>query len=516
MKTPFSIKPSWLWLLAAHCLLWTVLEWMRLPSLDGFGDMIENYAWGQTWEWGNFKHPPLFSWVVKLWFMVFPTTSFFYYVLSYANVAAAVLGVLRLAHLFFYRAGNFSTQPQVYNNFMLLVLVFALLGTPFSHLAAKFNANTILLSLWPWTAYAFFALMFAQTPHQKWRYTGLLAVLAAAAMLGKYYSALLLLSLFVVSVVEKDFRRFYRMPYLYVTLVLTTLLLFPHIMWEIRMDFPFKAYVEHVHGHAFTWQKTASFILTGVYFMALSWLLWALMRWKYCRQPPINATMRLRPLVLVSLLPALLTVAFFYFASVYPIIHWAMPIWFAVPIILAASCQAALAHINANKLIKTLLLIWLIILIGNGVQVYQSAKNGSPTHALARDVMVNTISQTFARRYPGQTLAWASGTWPEAAALSFFMPEHPRGLPYTPDSPAAQITPYPNWQQHYGVMMCFHYHSDGAAGVFEQDCMAQTEAWLQAQHKPIIKDVLTYHASGWLFIKPVPKQVVVYWVPPQK
>ena len=48
-------KPPWALLLAVYITVWLLASWLRSPSLDSYGDMVENYAWGQTWEWGLFQ-----------------------------------------------------------------------------------------------------------------------------------------------------------------------------------------------------------------------------------------------------------------------------------------------------------------------------------------------------------------------------------------------------------------------------------------------------------------------------
>src|SRR5262249_53990612 len=155
----------------------------------------------QAWSWGTFRHPPLFAWIVGAWFKLFPTRVWLYYVLSYLNAGAGVLGIVWLARLWLpdgvsaARRGGFLTSAGL----------FAMLSLSYSNLAAKFNADTVLLSLWPWTAHAFFASVRERDVRRRWLFTMLLAVLAAAAMLGKYYSALLLASLFVVSLSHAAF-----------------------------------------------------------------------------------------------------------------------------------------------------------------------------------------------------------------------------------------------------------------------------------------------------------------------
>ncbi len=125
-------------LLGLYVLVWVLTRGLTDSNLDHYADMLENYAWGQSMAWGSTKHPPLFAWVTGLWFDIFPTQDIAYYLLSYLNVAIGLLGVYRLAHAL--RLPNLAL-PSV----MLLCMAF-----PYSTLAAKFNANAILLSVWPW------------------------------------------------------------------------------------------------------------------------------------------------------------------------------------------------------------------------------------------------------------------------------------------------------------------------------------------------------------------------------
>ena len=85
---------------AAYVATWVLISWMSAPSFDAYGDMVENYAWSQAWSLGSFKHPPLFAWIVGVWFRVFPTRVFFYYLLSYLNAQLESM---------YTRAGTFVT-----------------------------------------------------------------------------------------------------------------------------------------------------------------------------------------------------------------------------------------------------------------------------------------------------------------------------------------------------------------------------------------------------------------------
>ena len=125
---------------ALACLLWAWMSTVANGNLDSQFDMLENYAWSQSFRWGTHKHPPLFAWVVGAWFAVFPQTDWAYRLLSYANVWVALAGVAALG-----RRLGLGTLAQ----WGALLLLWSF---PYTTLAGKFNANSQLLPLWPWTA----------------------------------------------------------------------------------------------------------------------------------------------------------------------------------------------------------------------------------------------------------------------------------------------------------------------------------------------------------------------------
>ena len=167
---------------ALACLLWAWMSTVANGNLDSQFDMLENYAWSQSFRWGTHKHPPLFAWVVGAWFAVFPQTDWAYRLLSYTNVWVALAGVAALG-----RRLGLGTLAQ----WGALLLLWSF---PYTTLAGKFNANSQLLPLWPWTA----ALLLASWRASGWRggcASVLLGLLAAACMLGKYYSGVFLAGL---------------------------------------------------------------------------------------------------------------------------------------------------------------------------------------------------------------------------------------------------------------------------------------------------------------------------------
>src|SRR4029079_19300381 len=125
------------------------------------------------------KHPPLTMAVVRAWFAVFPTADWAYYLLAMANVGLTLWIVWRLMARFL------DGEKRVVGLALLTLVPF------FNFHALKFNQHTVLLALWAGTT-LFFLRSFET---RKMLDAALAGVLAAAAMYGKYWSAMLLLGL---------------------------------------------------------------------------------------------------------------------------------------------------------------------------------------------------------------------------------------------------------------------------------------------------------------------------------
>ncbi len=232
--------------LAIHMAVWTSYG---VVSNGGplHPDMIEAYLWGQEFQLGYYKHPPFWAWVAGAWFEVFPRTNWAFYLLSTLNSGLAVIGVWRLCGL--YVKGNDRLAAT-----LLLFL------TPFyTFMALKFNANSILLLLWPWAAY-FFARSIEQLSLRAAVFFG---IFAAAALLSKYYSALFLASCVAASFFHPNWRRYYLSPAPYLSVIICLIAILPHISWLITHDFPSIEYVK----------TRAAFPASTVYRSAVTFLL---------------------------------------------------------------------------------------------------------------------------------------------------------------------------------------------------------------------------------------------------
>src|SRR5258708_3099668 len=76
---------------AAHAVLWTFILINLKAAQDVHMDVAEAFAWGQKFQFGYGKHPPLAGWVAGLWFKVFPVADWATYALSMATLACGLV-----------------------------------------------------------------------------------------------------------------------------------------------------------------------------------------------------------------------------------------------------------------------------------------------------------------------------------------------------------------------------------------------------------------------------------------
>src|ERR1700692_107796 len=71
----------------AHAVLWTLILINLKAAQDVHMDVAEAFAWGQTFQFGYGKHPPLAGWVAGVWFSILPVTDW-----ELSPLASAALG----------------------------------------------------------------------------------------------------------------------------------------------------------------------------------------------------------------------------------------------------------------------------------------------------------------------------------------------------------------------------------------------------------------------------------------
>jgi 4-amino-4-deoxy-L-arabinose transferase-like glycosyltransferase len=256
-----------------HTVLWTVYASFSSPG-PVHRDMIEAYAWGREFQLGYYKHPPFWAWIAGAWFELFPRTNWAFYLLASLNSAIAVAGVWKLNGLFAAGATRLSAT------LLLLLLPF------YTIQGHQFNANYIQLSLWPWTVYFFLLSMV----RRRTRDALLFGALAAAGLLSKYYSALLLASCFFASLTHPQSRNYYRSPMPYLSVAMCALLFLPHLVWLFQNGFAPLHYAEEKTAYTGSqiYLAAAIFILGCIGFNSLGLALVIFARLTGRAAPPPN------------------------------------------------------------------------------------------------------------------------------------------------------------------------------------------------------------------------------------
>ncbi len=264
-------------------------------------DVLEAYAWGREFQLGYHQHGPFWAWISGVWFLLLPHTNTSFVLLAVLNATLGLLGAWRLIGLF--------AQGRDRQAATLL-----LLATPFySFLCFKYNANTIFLSLWPWTLFFFVRSL----DGLKLRDTIFFGIFTAASILSKYYAVVLLLTCAVSVLFHPNRRKYIQSPLPLVAATTLFLLVLPHLIWLIAAGAPPVAYAVQLtgRGYLFSLQNSATILPSAALYhcMILVIILWS----RYSPQAkklglPLTPAVvsRQRFMVALVIAPPLLTVAF--------------------------------------------------------------------------------------------------------------------------------------------------------------------------------------------------------------
>jgi len=235
-------------LLTGYAAVWSLYAFIAKSGQDIHPDMGEMVAWSREVGLGTPKHPPLAPWLVGAWFRVFPREDWAYYLFAMILPTVALWITWRIS------ARYLSRDKRVVGIAILTLVPF------YNFLALKFNANTVLTPFWAATTWWF--LRSFETRRVGWAV--LAGIGAAATMLGKYWSVILLAGLGLAALT--DFRRdsYFGSPAPYVTLAVGTILLTPHIDWMIAHHFVTITYATAAHpATSFTAARSALDFIGG-------------------------------------------------------------------------------------------------------------------------------------------------------------------------------------------------------------------------------------------------------------
>ncbi len=207
----------------AHLIFWTLIPSLTNQNLPL--DTIEALAWGSNLDWGFNKHPPMSAFFLEVFFQIFGSQDWAYYLLSQIFVLTSFYYVFKFSKEFFN------------NNLLGLISVLLIESIYFYNFTSpEFNVNVCQLPFWSLTVY--FSWKIYNSKEIKFTDCFLIGLFAAFGFLSKYLFVYLLVSidlLFIYLIFIKRDKKF-DFKYL-ITVEVFLIVLVPHLIWLNNNEF---------------------------------------------------------------------------------------------------------------------------------------------------------------------------------------------------------------------------------------------------------------------------------------
>jgi 4-amino-4-deoxy-L-arabinose transferase-like glycosyltransferase len=207
----------------AHLIFWTLIPSLTNQNLPL--DTIEALAWGSNIDWGFNKHPPMSAFFLEVFFQIFGSQDWAYYLLSQIFVLTS-----------FYYVFKFS--KEFFNNDLLGLISILLIESIYFYnfTTPEFNVNVCQLPFWSLTVY--FSWRIYNSKEIKFTDCFLIGLFAALGFLSKYLFVYLLVSidlLFIYLIFIKREKKF-DFKFL-ITVEVFLIVLVPHLIWLNNNEF---------------------------------------------------------------------------------------------------------------------------------------------------------------------------------------------------------------------------------------------------------------------------------------
>ena len=224
----------------SHLIFWTLIPTVTNHNLPL--DVIEALAWGSNLDWGFNKHPPGSAFFPEVFFQIFGSQDWAYYLLSQIFVILS----------FYY---VFILSKNILNNYLFALISVLLLETIFFYnfTSPEFNVNVCQLPFWSLTVY--YSWKIYSGKNIKFLDCFFIGLFGAVGFLSKYLFIYLLVSialLFIYLIFKKE--RKFDFKYL-ITIEVFIVALVPHLIWLNNNEF-----ITITYGLARTGLEQSSFI----------------------------------------------------------------------------------------------------------------------------------------------------------------------------------------------------------------------------------------------------------------
>ena len=432
-----SDRKAGLWLVIGfaitHAVLWTFILINLKAAQDVHMDVAEAFAWGQKFQLGYGKHPPLAGWVAGLWFRIFPVANWATYALAMATLGTGLVICWLIALRVVDRRRAF------------FVVVMLALYPIFNFKGFKYNPDLLQLVTLPLLVLAYLHVFDKRTAR-----AGLwLGLAGALALMTKYWVLTMIGAIGIAALVHPDRWLFLRSPAPWVAIVTLVVAMIPHLIWLKEVDFAPLAYAGDSYGlssRAQSVQLVLGYIGHNLALLAVPVVLAAVAlawhpRWRqpfklFTRvwsrgaSPGVNASQALNVWIVqivVAVGPPLGALIF----MVYLKTDWGIPLFFLTPLALVAIPSLRLQRMALFHIVAIWLVITLAALAGSPyIAAREIAENPNVAAGYgARSELARELTQAWQTRFHSH---WAvvAGATDIGEPMTFYSPDHP--APLTP------------------------------------------------------------------------------------
>src|SRR5450432_4387806 len=217
---------------AAHAVLWTLILVNLKAAQDVHMDVAEAFAWGQKFQFGYGKHPPLAGWIAGLWFKIFPVADWATYALAMATLGCGLVICWLISLRVVDRRRAF------------FVVVLLALYPIFNFKGFKYNPDLLQLVTLPPVVLAYLDAFEKRSVR-----SGLwLGLAGALALMTKYWVLTMIGAVGLAALIHPDRMKFLTSPAPWIAIAVASVCMLPHLWWLKQSDFLPLIYAGDVYG----------------------------------------------------------------------------------------------------------------------------------------------------------------------------------------------------------------------------------------------------------------------------
>src|SRR4030081_537062 len=362
-----------LWLVigfaAVHAVLWTFILINLKAAQDVHMDVAEAFAWGQKFQFGYGKHPPLAGWIAGLWFKIFPVADWATYALAMATLGCGLVICWLIALRVVDRRRAF------------FVVVMLALYPIFNFKGFKYNPDLLQLLTLPLVVLAYLDAFEKRSVR-----AGLwLGLAGALALMTKYWVLTMIGAIGLAALIHPARMLFLRSPAPWVAIATSAVAMVPHFIWLKQVNFsPFKypGDTYSISNHLQSVELVLGYIGHNIALLALPLvvaavaLAWSPRGWMLLQRDPrafvtqpwsrdANSGVRMHQAWNVWIVQGIVAVGPLIGALVFSIYlktDWGISLFFLTPLAVVAIPQLRLRRAALVRVVATWLAISLIVL----------------------------------------------------------------------------------------------------------------------------------------------------------